>query len=123
MPITPKHRGTLGIFAQFPYDLEIGANGNIVGERTRANDFDRQVAALDLYGTLDLLLAWRPSFGEHVKGALTLALRNVTNEKYGDVGSRYEVFNPDTFALDPTAFFFPAARFTWEVGLMFTVSR
>jgi len=122
MPITPKHRGTLGIFAQLPYDLEIGANGNIVGERTRANDFDRQVADLDLYGTLDLLLAWRPSFGEHVSGALTLALRNVTNEKYEDFGSRDD-FNPDTFALEPTAFFFPAARFTWEVGLMFTVRQ
>jgi outer membrane receptor protein involved in Fe transport len=120
MPIAPKHRGTLGVFAKLPYDLEIGANGNIVGDRTRANDFNRQVAKLDRYGTLDLLFAWRPSFGERVQGALTFALRNVTAEEYEDFGSRDD-WNPDTFTPDPTAFFFPAAKRTWEVGLMFTV--
>jgi iron complex outermembrane receptor protein len=123
MPITPKHRGTLGIVAKLPYDLEIGANGNIVGDRILANDFDRQLDELDLYGTMDLLFAWRPSFGEHLQTALTVALRNVTNEEYEDVGSRYDLWNPDTFAYDPTGFFFPAAKFTWEVGLMFTVRR
>jgi len=111
MPITPKHRGTLGIFATLPYDLEIGANGNLVGGRTRANDFSRRVAELDDYGTMDLLLAWRPSFGEHVRADLTFALRNVTGEEYEDFGARDD-FNPDTFAIEPTAFFFPAAKRT-----------
>jgi outer membrane receptor protein involved in Fe transport len=114
IPITPKHRGTLGVFARFPYDLELTANANFVGERIVSNDFDRQVDALDRYATLDLLFAWRPKFGEHVDGALTFALRNVNDERYADFAARSS-FPPYV------AGFYPAAKRTWEVGLMLTV--
>jgi outer membrane receptor protein involved in Fe transport len=123
MPMTPRHRGSLGLFAKLPYQLELGANANLVGERILSNDFDRQLPKLDFYATLDLLMAWRPTFGEHLEGALTLALRNVTGEKYHDFGSRFDVFDPVSFALVPTSFFYPAATRTWEVGFTLMARR
>jgi iron complex outermembrane receptor protein len=123
MPITPRHRGSLGLFAQLPYDLEFGANANLVGERILSNDFDRRLPKLDFYATLDLLMAWRPTFGEHLEGALTLALRNVTGEKFEDFGSRFDLFDPATFLFVPTSFFYPAATRTWEVGFMLTFRK
>ena len=89
-----------------------------MGERILSNDFDRQLPKLDSYATLDLLMAWRPTFGDHLEGALTFALRNVTGERYQDFGTRY-----DLFMSGPTAFFYPAARRTWEVGFMLTARR
>jgi iron complex outermembrane receptor protein len=121
MPITPRHRGTLGLQAKFPYELEFTANANFVDERILANDFDRQLPPLDAYATLDLLMAWRPKLGEKIEGALTLALRNVADEQYEDYGARYDVFAfPESI---PTAFFSPAATRTWEVGFMLTLRR
>jgi hypothetical protein len=91
-----------------------------VGERILSNDFDRRLPKLDFYATLDLLMAWRPTFGEHLEGALTLALRNVTGEKYEDFGARFDLFDPGPV---PTSFFYPAARRTWEVGFMLTFRK
>jgi len=122
MPITPKHRGTLGVLAALPWDVELAATANLVGRRSRANDFDRQVAALHAYQTLDLLFAWRPTFGEHLKAAFTVGVNNVTNAKYEGFGARDD-FDPDTGELAPTAFFYPAARRTWEIGVAFEVRR
>ncbi|MFQ5416467.1 MAG: TonB-dependent receptor [Myxococcota bacterium] len=122
MPITPRHRGTLGLFTELPFDVEFGASANLVGSRHRANDFDAQVAELEFYGTLDLLLAWRPRLGEHVDAAFTLGVQNVTSEKYQGFGTRDD-FDPDSGALVPTAFSFPAAKRTWEIGMVFTVRR
>jgi iron complex outermembrane receptor protein len=110
MPITPRHRGTVGIFSPLPYQLEARANANFVGERLLANDFGQgggTLAPLDFYATLDLLFAWRPNLGEHLGGALTFALRNVTNEKFDDFGARGGAGR----------FLYPAATRTWEVGL------
>jgi outer membrane receptor protein involved in Fe transport len=122
MPMNPRHRGTLGILATIPFDLELGADGNIVGSRVFANDFDRELPKLNVYGTLDLHMAWRPSFGEHLSGALSLDLRNVTNEKYSGFAARYDVYDPFPNTV-PTRFFNPAARRTWEVGMMLTVRQ
>jgi outer membrane receptor protein involved in Fe transport len=119
MPVTPEHRGTVGLVAQLPYDVEIAGNANIVGERILANDFDRQLSSLDPYGTFDLFLAWRPSLGEHVRAALTFALRNVTGEEYEDFGIRDDFVNFPA----PEARFYPAPTRSWEVGIQLTVSR
>jgi iron complex outermembrane receptor protein len=114
IPITPKHRGNLGLVLHIPHDLEFTAHALFVGERIPANDFDRRVAKLDPYATLDLLLAWRPSFGEHLESALTLALRNVSGEEYDGLAVRS--------TSDPTRVgFYPAAKRTWEVGFVLTV--
>jgi iron complex outermembrane receptor protein len=116
IPITPRHRGNLGIVARFPYDIEVTAHAIIAGERIVANDFDRQAESLDPYATLDLLLAWRPTFGEHVEGALTMALRNVNTENYDGLAVR-SISDPSRVG------FYPAAKLTWELGMMLTVRR
>jgi iron complex outermembrane receptor protein len=115
VPITPLHRGTAGIFARFPYWLELTLHGNFVGERKVANDFFGEVDSLDRYGTLDLLAAWRPEIGEHLSGALTVALRNLTAKDYDGFGAKS--------AFSDRVVYNPAAKFTWEVGLMFTVHQ
>jgi outer membrane receptor protein involved in Fe transport len=116
MPMTPRHRGNLGFVAHFPYDIELTMHALFVDERIVGNDFDRQAAKLDPYETVDLLLAWRPTFGEHVQGALTLALRNVNAAEYDGLAVRS--------VSDPTRVgFYPAARRTWEVGFMLTLRR
>jgi outer membrane receptor protein involved in Fe transport len=115
VPITPLHRGTAGIFARFPYWLELTLHANIVGQRKVANDFFGVVDSLDRYGTLDLLAAWRPEIGEHLSGALTVALRNVTDKDYEGFGAKS--------AFSDRVVFNPAAKRTWEVGLTFTVRQ
>jgi iron complex outermembrane receptor protein len=119
MPVTPEHRGTVGLVAQLPYHIEIAGNANIVGQRILANDFDRQLSTLDPYGTFDLFLAWRPSLGEHVRAALSFALRNVTDEEYEDFGIRDDFVNFPT----PEARFYPAPTRSWEVGVQLTLRR
>ncbi len=109
MPITPRHRGTAGIFSLLPYGLEFRANANFVGDRILANDFGQgggRLAPLDFYTTLDLMVAWRPKLGEHFGGALTFALRNVNDEEFDDFGVRGS----------SGRFLYPAATRTWEVG-------
>ncbi len=117
MPMVPLNRGTFGFHAELPLALELDANVNVVGARILANDFDHVLPSLDPYAVLDLLFAWRPTLGEHLEGLLTLALRNVTGEKYDGFGARFEPF--PTFV--STAYFNPATRRTWEVGLALTV--
>ena len=46
MPITPQHRGTLGLFTRLPFDFEFTAQALFVDERILANDFDRQLPEL-----------------------------------------------------------------------------
>jgi iron complex outermembrane receptor protein len=115
VPVTPLHRGTAGIFARFPYWLELTLHGNFVGQRKVANDFFHDVDSLDRYGTLDVLAAWRPEIGEHLSGALTVALRNITAKDYEGFGAKSAFSNRVVYN--------PAAKFTWEVGLMFTVRQ
>lgn len=130
MPITPRHRGTVGLFVQqrfdvfprLPFDLEFRANANFVDQRILANDFTQALAPLDPYAVLDLLLTWRPKLGEHVEAAISFAVRNANDEEFSDFGTRFD-FNPVTFASEPTAFFYPAATRTFEVGAMITVRR
>lgn len=117
MPITPMHRGSVGLTTRLPHDFEMNANLNVVGSRVLANDFDRVLPKLGAYAVLDLLFAWRPKLSEHVEGALSFGLRNVTNEKYDDFGARYEP--SPTFV--STRFFNPAARRSWQVGFGLTV--
>jgi outer membrane receptor protein involved in Fe transport len=116
MPVTPRHRGTAGVFVTFPWDLELRASANFVGERNLANDFGQaggHVAPLPFHATLDLLAAWRPTLGEHWGGALSFALRNVNDARYEDFGARF----------GDGRFLYPAAERTWEVGFEVSFRR
>ena len=116
LPITPEHRGTLGVLTSLPWWFEARAHANFVGERILANDFGQAGGRLDplpWYATLDLLLAWRPELSEHLSGAVSFAVRNVSDEEFDDFGVR--------FGSDP--FFYPAPTRSWEVGVSITVRR
>jgi outer membrane receptor protein involved in Fe transport len=126
MPVTPKHRGTLGAFVGLPVprawaDVELGANANLVGERILVNDFRRELSELDAYQTVDLWLRVRRSFVEPLAASFVFAVRNVAGQRYDDVGAIGTCPPPsfgrlcDTDAR--TAFFYPAPTRTWEVGL------
>lgn len=116
MPITPRHRGAIGVLLTAPHDLELRAHASFVDDRILANDFGQNgglLAALPWYATLDLLAAWRPQLGEHWAGALSFAVRNVTNEKFADFGARF----------GDGRFLYPAPTRTWEVGFEVSYRR
>jgi outer membrane receptor protein involved in Fe transport len=115
IPITPKHRGSVGAFAELPLGLELlgvdlGANANFVGSRILASDFERRFPELDPYETLDLWLRLRPRLGERVAATLSFVVRNAAGERYSDFGGcRF-------LCLDYAVY--PAATRTYEVGLL-----
>jgi iron complex outermembrane receptor protein len=122
MPITPKHRGTLGALFESPWGVELAANANLVGPRSLANDFDGQVGELGFHATLDFLLRARLAdlaraagldLGRHVAPTLAFALRNATNEKYSDFG----VCGGCLSGGMTTAYVNPAAGRSFEIAL------
>lgn len=115
LPITPKNRGTLGFFARLPWNFELTAHANLVGERKVANDFFGDVAPLHPYGTFDLLAAWRPSLGEHVSAAITAGFYNITGEEFEDFGAKSSFSNRVVFN--------PSPAFTWDAGIQLTIRR
>jgi len=117
MPITPKHRGSVGAQAELPYGFELGANANFVDARNLANDFPRQLSALDWYATLDLWLRLRRELGERFAATLSFAVRNATGERYEDFGARSDL-DRNGAPIPPTAFVNPAATRTYEVGVV-----
>jgi outer membrane receptor protein involved in Fe transport len=123
MPITPKHRGSLGALLELPWGIELAANANLVGERSLANDFDDQVGKLGFYATLDFLLRARLAdlareagleLGTHVVPTLALAMRNATDDHYADFGvcgSCLSGFGT------PTGYVNPAAGRSFELAI------
>jgi outer membrane receptor protein involved in Fe transport len=125
LPINPTHRGTVGILFNLPYWFEAGYNANIVGKRYLSNDFTNVASRLDSYATHDMHIALRPKFGDHVEGAISLAVRNITAEEYSEFGA-VTFFGPVGEDPDPNGLFesyFPAPKRTWEVGFVLTVRR
>ncbi|MCL4686754.1 TonB-dependent receptor [Myxococcota bacterium] len=93
LPLTPRHRGTVGGLVTVPWrwvDTELGANLNVVGERFGVNDLRNEFSKLDDYETLDLHATLRPhlselgAFGKHVEVALTGRVRNALNHHYSE---------------------------------------
>jgi outer membrane receptor protein involved in Fe transport len=114
LPMSPLHRGTVGISADLPFWLQVGWNANAVGKRRLSNDFMNTSRNLKKYAIHDLHLALRPPLGESIEGTLTFAVRNLTGEKHSEFGVQSS-FAPDAF--------FPAATRSWEVGFVLTVRR
>jgi iron complex outermembrane receptor protein len=125
LPINPIHRGAVGILFNLPYWFEAGYNANIVGKRYLSNDFTHQASRLDSYATHDMHIALRPKFSDHVEGSISLAVRNITAEKYSEFGA-VTFFGPAGEDPGPNGLFesfFPAPKRTWEVGFVLTVRR
>jgi iron complex outermembrane receptor protein len=125
LPITPKHRGTVGLLVKLPYWLEAGYNANIVGKRGLSNDFTHKASRLDSYATHDMHIALRPKLGDRVEGSITFAVRNITAKEYSEFGA-VSFFGPVGEDPGPNGLFesfFPAPKRTWEVGFVLTVRR
>ncbi len=119
MPITPLHRGSLGMTLTLPCDLSFNAHANLVGSRRLSNDFDGVLPELDPYETLDLVGSWRPEINDHLALDFTGGVYNVTNERYEGFGARFDV---GPFPGVPTTFLNPATQRTWRIGVGFRVT-
>jgi iron complex outermembrane receptor protein len=121
IPITPRHRGTIGAFAELPLGLpflgvDLGLNANLVGSRIVANDFQREVSKLDPYQTLDVWVRLRPELGEHYAATFSFAVRNATGEHYEGYAA-CGCLLPLPPGIPPGVAFYPAATRTYEVGV------
>ncbi len=120
VPITPEHRGSLGVLARGPWGLEAGVDVQFVGRRYGVNDFGHRLDQLQDYRRWDVHLGWRPKLGEHVELGFTFDLLNASNRRYEETGGR-----PSFVAVGATAVpgFFPAPRRHYIGGVSVTVRR
>ncbi len=110
LPLTPRHRGTVGGLVTVPWrwvETELGANLNVVGERFGVNDLRNEFSKLDNYETLDLHATLRPNlaalvgFGEHVEVALTGRVRNALNRHFSEFAGE-RTFVRDAIGVNPS---------------------
>lgn len=113
MPITPRHRGAVGLLAHLPFWLEAGVDARYVGSRRLSNDFANRLRKMDKYAVYDAQLAFRPPLGEHVEAGLVFVVRNLFDREYDEFGADFSPFSPARFNPAPTR--------SYEVGLMLTL--
>jgi iron complex outermembrane receptor protein len=120
VPITPRHRGLVGLLLRLPAAVEMGVDWQYVGERYATNDFGQDFEPIDDHHRLDAHFAWRPSLGEHAEAALFVDGRNLLRRKYAETGGR-----PTFVAVGAPAdlAFFPAPEREWTAGFSITVKR
>jgi iron complex outermembrane receptor protein len=113
MPITPLHRGTLGVAAKLPMGFEAGLNANLVGQREVANDLVGGSGDLDPYYTIDATFEWHRAIGALFDLALLFRVRNLTDQDYEEFAAA------PTFGPGPTGFN-PAPGRHYEAGFTLT---
>ena len=84
VPITPRHRGTLGFTATLPFGFEAGLNANYVGARGVANSLDGAVGELGKYATYDARLGWKHTLSEGLLLQIDAIGHNLTDREYSD---------------------------------------
>lgn len=116
LPITPKHRGNVGVRARLPLGFEASVHASYVGERRLVNDVEPPSDFLPSYATYDARIAWQ----RELRGGLSLVLeangRNLTNRHYAEWGG---ISNPGPFQAigywpSPERSFSAGARITFE---------
>jgi iron complex outermembrane receptor protein len=117
LPITPEHRGSLGLEASLPLGFEASLAGLFVGDRRVANDVLGTAPDLDGYATLDARIAWRRELAPGV--ALTLEGRalNLTDSDYSDFAGY------STFSFPPASRFYPAPERNFAFGARIELAR
>ena len=108
LPITPRHRGTVGAIVTLPFGFEVGANANYVGSRYLANDVMNRFPKLPSYASYDLRVAWGHEFGESVSFLVDAVAYNVTGRAYEEFGG-LSLFSPRIG-------FFPSPERSYMVG-------
>jgi iron complex outermembrane receptor protein len=92
MPITPRHRGNVGLVVYLPYGFEAGANANYVGSRFATNDVRNQLK-LPSYASYDLRVAWRHPLPRGFSLLVEGMAYNVTDRRYVE-GGGFSLFSP-----------------------------
>ena len=86
MPITPRHRGFVGLDARLPFGVRAGVHARYVGSRRVSNYFSRTDARLGKFAVYDARVGWSHAF----PGGWTLALdavgHNLTDRAYSEFG-------------------------------------
>jgi len=86
LPITPKHRGNVGVRAALPFGFEAGMHASYVGERRLANDVEGPADFIPSYATYDARVAWRRELAPGLSLLLEGNGRNLTNRHYAEWG-------------------------------------
>jgi iron complex outermembrane receptor protein len=122
VPITPRHRGLVGVLLSLPYAVELGADWQYVGRRHATNDFGQDFPPLDDHHRLDAHFAWRPSLGEHLELALFVEGRNLLRRRYEELGGR-PTFVQIAPPVPAQLAFYPAPEREWTAGVSLAVRR
>lgn len=84
MPLTPEHRGSLGLDASLPFGFEASLAGVFVGARRVVNDVLGSEPDLSDYATLDARVAWRRELSRGLELTLEGRAANLTNSQYSE---------------------------------------
>jgi iron complex outermembrane receptor protein len=115
MPLTPEHRGSLGLDATLPLGFEASLVGVFVGDRRVVNDVLGAEPDLADYATLDARIAWRRELSPGFELTLEGRAANLTNSEYSDFAG-LPSFPPETR-------FYPAPERSFAFGARITVRR
>jgi iron complex outermembrane receptor protein len=113
LPITPKHRGNVGVRATLPLGFEASVHASYVGERRLVNDVEPPADFLPSYATYDARVAWRRELADGVALLLEANGRNLTNRHYAEWGG-ISSFSGVGYWPSPERNFSASARITFE---------
>ena len=115
LPITPRHRGSVGARLLLPWGFEAGVNANYVGSRYVANDLANEVEKLPRFASYDARVAWRREIWSWLTFEIEGVGVNLTDREYNEFGGRS--------AFAPVVGFFPSPGRHYVVGARVTVTR
>jgi iron complex outermembrane receptor protein len=118
IPITPRHRGTLGLEAALPWGFDVGVNANYVGSRPVANSIDGTDGSLGKYATYDARVGWSHAIelqgDDRLKLQIDAVGQNLLDREYSDFAgfSTFSFFVGSYPAAD--RHYLVSARVSWE---------
>jgi outer membrane receptor protein involved in Fe transport len=113
LPITPRHRGNVGLRATLPLGFEASVHASYVGERRLVNDVEPPSDFLPSYATYDARVAWQGELREGLTLLLEANGRNLTNRHYAEWGG-ISAFSGIGYWPAPERSFSAMARITLE---------
>jgi iron complex outermembrane receptor protein len=118
VPITPRHRGSIGVSVELPLELEIRFLGRFVGSRFLAMDFWNFFEKLPKYAVYDAVVRFEPPLGDWLELTLEGAVRNLFDREYEEFGTASFDIERIPF---PQPRLHPAPGRSYEVGITLSV--
>lgn len=115
IPITPKHRGTIGLDAKLPLGFEVGINANYVGSRFVANSLGGDLGSLGKYASYDARIGWGTEITEGMRFQLDATGHNLTDRAYSEFAG-FSIFSAFVGS-------FPAPDRHYTLAFRFTIER